>query len=182
MERQDFMTTEEGTPQGGVISPLLANIALHGMEEVAKEGFKTHGSGEKQILVRYADDFVILYSDQAELQRVAEKVTTWLAEMGLQLSQKKTRTTHTLEAWEGNVVDSWGSRCVNTVWEKPHGKRPYQRPLGLRPLSTKQRSRQTAYQEVGQTEKTEKRSAKRRSSADSIPSYGDGVTTPMGSV
>jgi RNA-directed DNA polymerase len=83
LEGQDFTSTEEGTPQGGVISPLLANVALHGMEEVAKEGFATYGSVEKPILVRYADDFVILYSDRVELQRVAERVTAWLADMRL---------------------------------------------------------------------------------------------------
>ncbi len=103
LEGQDFTPTNEGTPQGGVISPLLANVALHGMEEIAREGFAKSGSVEKPIVVRYADDFVILHSDQAELQRVAERVTTWLAEMGLQLSPEKTRTTHTLDRCEGNV-------------------------------------------------------------------------------
>jgi RNA-directed DNA polymerase len=115
LEGQDFTSTEEGTPQGGVISPLLANVALHGMEEVAKEGFATYGSVENPILVRYADDFVILYSDKVELQRVAERVTAWLADMGLQLSPKKTRTTHTLETWG---LTSWGTRYVNFAWEK----------------------------------------------------------------
>src|ERR1700730_15712338 len=81
LEGQDFTPTEQGTPQGGVISPLLANLALHGMEKVAKEGFGKSHSVEKPILVRYADDFVILYSDQAVLQRVAERVTAWLADM-----------------------------------------------------------------------------------------------------
>jgi hypothetical protein len=47
------------------------------MEEVAKEGFAKHTSVEKPIVVRYADDFVILYSDKAELQRVAESITAW---------------------------------------------------------------------------------------------------------
>src|SRR5215469_10641721 len=86
LEGQDFTPTEQGTPQGGVISPLLANVALHGMERVAKEGFAKGHAVEKPIVVRYADDFVILHSDKEELQRAAERITAWLAGMGLQLS------------------------------------------------------------------------------------------------
>jgi RNA-directed DNA polymerase len=136
LEGQDFTPTEEGTPQGGVISPLLANVALHGMAEVAEEGFKTDGSVEKPILVRYADDFVILYSDQAELQRVAERVTTWLADRGLQLSQKKTRTTHTLDTCEGNVGFDFLGFTVRQyrVGKTRTGKDTHQRPLGFKTL------------------------------------------------
>jgi RNA-directed DNA polymerase len=68
MEGLDFTPTEQGTPQGGVISPLLANVALHGIEEVAQEGFAKSEAVEKPIVVRYADDFVILYSDKTVLQ------------------------------------------------------------------------------------------------------------------
>jgi RNA-directed DNA polymerase len=136
LEGQDFTPTEEGTPQGGVISPLLANVALHGMEEVAKEGFATYGSVEKPILVRYADDFVILYSDQAKLQKVAERVTAWLAEMGLQLSQKKTRMTHTLDTCEGSVGFNFVGFTVRQyrVGKTHTGKGPHRKPLGFKTL------------------------------------------------
>jgi RNA-directed DNA polymerase len=136
LEGQDFTPTEQGTPQGGVISPLLANVALHGMEKVAKEGFGKSHSVEKPILVRYADDFVILYSDQAVLQRVAERVTAWLADMGLQLSQKKTRITHTLEACEGNVgFDFLGFTVRQDRVGKTHsGKDTNQKLLGYKTL------------------------------------------------
>ena len=59
--------TEAGTPQGGVISPLLANIALHGMEKAITEGMNT--KQEKPLLVRYADDFVILHSKKEEIEK-----------------------------------------------------------------------------------------------------------------
>jgi RNA-directed DNA polymerase len=134
LEGQDFTPTEQGTPQGGVISPLLANVALHGMEEVAKEGAPKRG--EKPILVRYADDFVILFSDKAELQRIAERVTTWLAGMGLQLSQNKTRTTHTLEMCEGNVgFDFLGGTVRQFRVGKNHsGKNTHKTPLGFKTI------------------------------------------------
>ena len=136
LEGQDFTPTEQGTPQGGVISPLLANIALHGMEKVAKEGFAKSSSVEKPIVVRYADDFVILYSDLAELQKAAERITAWLAGMGLQLSPKKTRTTHTLDRCEGNVgFDFLGFTVRQHRVGKTHtGKDTRQRPLGFKTI------------------------------------------------
>ena len=56
LEGADFSPTEAGTPQGGVVSPLLANIALHGMEEVAAR--VSHKKREQPVLIRCADDFV----------------------------------------------------------------------------------------------------------------------------
>src|SRR5712692_6176811 len=61
MDAGVFAPTDKGTPQGGVASPLLANIALHGMEQV----ISTYSKGqEKALLVRYADDFVLFHSDK----------------------------------------------------------------------------------------------------------------------
>jgi RNA-directed DNA polymerase len=132
MEGLDFTPTEQGTPQGGVISPLLANVALHGLEEVVQAGFAKSEAVEKPIVVRYADDFVILYSDQAELQRIAARVTRWLAGMGLQLSLTKTRVTHTLEACEGSVgFDFLGFHVQQYhVGKTRVGKDTHGRPLG----------------------------------------------------
>jgi RNA-directed DNA polymerase len=56
IDNEVFTPTEAGTPQGGVVSPLLANIALHGMEKAITEGLKYRET--KPILIRYADDFV----------------------------------------------------------------------------------------------------------------------------
>jgi RNA-directed DNA polymerase len=83
------------------VSPLLANIALHGMEKAVTEGLKYREI--KPIFVRYADDFVILHHDKGELEKVTQKITAWLKNMGLVLSPKKTRVTHTLTPYEGNV-------------------------------------------------------------------------------
>ncbi len=96
LEGEVFTPTEKGTPQGGVISPLLANIALHGMEEAIKEEYGKSKAVEKPVLVRYADDFVILHSTREAVEQAAEKIERWLHGMGLHLNPKKTRLTHTL--------------------------------------------------------------------------------------
>src|SRR5260370_17457414 len=63
MEGQTFSPTEVGTPQGGVISPLLMNVALHGMEQAITEGYSKSNAVEKPLLVRYADDFILSHSN-----------------------------------------------------------------------------------------------------------------------
>ena len=101
MDGLQLFPTSEGTPQGGVISPLLANIALHGMEERIKQHADTL-KGEKKAnrkslsLIRYADDFVILHEDITVVQRCREIISEWLEDMGLELKPAKTRLTHTL--------------------------------------------------------------------------------------
>jgi len=104
-----FTATSEGTPQGGVISPLLANIALHGLEQRIIQFAETldlrYPNGERMrkkdkiyslSLIRYADDFVVLHEDKAVVQRCREIISDWLAGIGLELKPEKTRLTHTL--------------------------------------------------------------------------------------
>lgn len=105
MDGKQLFPTSEGTPQGGVISPLLANIALHGMEERIKQYSETL-KGRKLdnrsnlSLIRYADDFVILHKDITVVQRCREIISEWLIDMGLELKPDKTRLTHTLNEYE----------------------------------------------------------------------------------
>jgi RNA-directed DNA polymerase len=105
MDGKQLFHTSEGTPQGGVISPLLANIALHGMEERVKQYAETlptrSGKGKRDnrsslSLIRYADDFVILHEDITVVQRCKEIISGWLRDMGLELKPSKTRLAHTL--------------------------------------------------------------------------------------
>ena len=105
-----FTATSEGTPQGGVISPLLANIALHGLENTLMEYAKTIDMKDKRgyqldwrhkvmslSFIRYADDFVVLHRDKLVVQRCREIISEWLAGMGLELKPEKTRLTHTFK-------------------------------------------------------------------------------------
>jgi RNA-directed DNA polymerase len=97
----EYTPTESGTPQGGVISPLLMNIALHGMEEAIKSVARK--TREKPHMVRYADDLVVFHSREETMLEVKTKVEDWLRGMGLELKPSKTRITHTLTSYEGNV-------------------------------------------------------------------------------
>ncbi len=105
LEEGVFAPTEAGTPQGGVISPLLANVALHGMEELMKTTFtSTTPSGRQKAntpvptLVRYADDLVVLSPTHDGVEWARTALETWLSGMGLTLKPSKTRMTHTLDA------------------------------------------------------------------------------------
>ena len=105
---KELFPTHDGTPQGGVISPLLANIALHGMEERVKQYAETL-KGSKRTnrnalsLIRYADDFVIIHEDLNVIKKCQEIIADWLKDMGLELKPSKTKLTHTLNEIDGNV-------------------------------------------------------------------------------
>lgn len=83
MDTAQSWTPEEGTPQGGVISPLLSNIYLNPLDH------RMQAAGTE--MVRYADDFVILCRSEAEARQALEKVRQWTAEAGLRLHPDKTR-------------------------------------------------------------------------------------------
>jgi RNA-directed DNA polymerase len=96
-----YWPTEEGTPQGGVISPLLANIALHGLEKALWQTC-SHAEGKLHI-VRYADDFVVFHPTLEGIEKARKTATNWLQDMGLELKPSKTRITHTLRTYQGQV-------------------------------------------------------------------------------
>ncbi len=108
LENGKYSPTNEGTPQGGVISPLLANIALHGMEERVKQYAETLKGGKTMnrdalSLIRYADDFVIIHKDINVILTCQKIIAEWLGDIGLELKPSKTKLTHTFNKYEGNV-------------------------------------------------------------------------------
>ncbi|MGI9058966.1 MAG: reverse transcriptase domain-containing protein [Ktedonobacteraceae bacterium] len=103
MDGGSYYPSETGIPQGGVLSPLLLNVALHGMEAVVAESSANGHAREQPLLVRYADDFVILHPELKELQQAVRRVRHWLATMGLQLHADKTRLAHTLTPYQGQI-------------------------------------------------------------------------------
>jgi RNA-directed DNA polymerase len=107
LDNGSLFPTESGTPQGGVISPLLANIALHGLEEEINRYASTLPGKKKDnqrslTLVRYADDLVVLHPKMEVIQQCKQLIENWLADFGLELKPSKTRITHTLEECDGN--------------------------------------------------------------------------------
>jgi RNA-directed DNA polymerase len=90
-----FAPTEEGTPQGGVISPLLLNVALHGLEEAAGVRYEASDPARTKrgcpALVVYADDMVALCHSRDEAEQVKARLAAWLAPRGLSFNEAKTR-------------------------------------------------------------------------------------------
>lgn len=105
-----FNETESGTPQGGIVSPLLANIALHGMEEEIgvnyrskkekKTGKVYHEVFDTKTVVRYADDFVIICETKEEAESMYDKLKPYLAKRGLELAPEKTKVIHISEGFD----------------------------------------------------------------------------------
>lgn len=97
MENGRLHRTEEGTPQGGVVSPVLLNVALHGMEQAAGVRYYTTSRAagwtvaSSPVLIRYADDLVALCHSRHEAEQVKARLASWLAPRGLCLNEDKTR-------------------------------------------------------------------------------------------
>lgn len=140
MENGAFEETMSGTPQGGVISPLLMNIALHGMETMLREKLSRREKKPSRTLtptlIRYADDFVVLDEDPAIIQKAQEVISTWLADMGLELKPSKTKITHTLQEYQGAVgFDFLGWTVRQFPVGKTHtGTNRYGTPLGFKTI------------------------------------------------
>ncbi|WP_315643167.1 reverse transcriptase domain-containing protein [Limnospira sp. Paracas R14] len=97
-----FEDTEAGTPQGGVISPLIANIALLGIERLVKGMYPNKGTATQVNLIRYADDFVVISKDLGIIEQCKTAISEWLKPVGLEIKPEKTRICHTLKPIEYN--------------------------------------------------------------------------------
>ena len=99
IDKQIFYDTEQGTPQGGIISPTLANMALNGLEQAVARAVPRRGANVN--MVRYADDFVITGASKEVLEdKVLPVVRAFLAERGLTLSAEKTAIVHIDQGFE----------------------------------------------------------------------------------
>src|SRR5262245_59039437 len=79
LDQSRLYPTEEGVPQGGTISCLLANIALHGVEE--EVGKLVENRRKRPILIRYADDLLVMHPDREIVEKSQEALTEWLSRM-----------------------------------------------------------------------------------------------------
>ena len=134
VEKGVLYPTEEGTPQGGIISPVLANLTLDGLEEALKEHFSRPARGKSPMvhLVRYSDDFLITGCSKELLEReVKPVVEAFLQERGLELSPEKTQITpmeegldflgHHLRWYKGKYLAVPSSKSKKNLLQKVRG-------------------------------------------------------------
>ena len=115
-----FAPTEEGTPQGGVISPLLLNVALHGLETSAGVRYRTIPSHAGELVAgspavtRYADDLVALCLSREQAEEVRQQLTEWLAPRGLSFNEEKTRVVTLADGFDflGFNVRRYGKKLL----------------------------------------------------------------------
>ena len=101
MEEDMWHATDAGVPQGGVISPLLLNVALHGMEQALGSSYTPRGTFRgTYALVRYADDVAIFCPTHAEAMVAKTLLAQWLAPRGLRWSEAKTHVRHLTEGFD----------------------------------------------------------------------------------
>ena len=125
-EKGRLCPTSKGTPQGGIISPILANLALDGMQEAIRQAVR---KGDKVNFVRYADDFIVTGATKEILeQKVKPALTAFLQPRGLELSEQKTVITsihegfnflgHTVRKFEDKLLTFPAKSNVQTLRDK----------------------------------------------------------------
>lgn len=129
VEAECFHPTESGVPQGGVVSPVLANIALDGLERLlaqhekireypVKSGPEAGRVVRKRMntygFARYADDLIVTAETKEELEAILPTITVWLAERGLRLNQDKTHIRHITEGFNflGFNIRRYGNKTL----------------------------------------------------------------------
>jgi RNA-directed DNA polymerase len=131
VDEDELLYPEAGTPQGGVISPLFANVALHGLEIALAQ---TVPRKYRPIVIRYADDLVILCVNLEVLITLKAVAEEWLAEMGLRFKASKTRITHTLNEHEGRVGFDFLGFNVRQYGVAKHRTRTYRGKPGFKTI------------------------------------------------
>ena len=118
LENQVVYPTEEGTPQGGIISPVLANLTLDGLEKTLREKYPLRSKAIQKAqvyFVRYADDFVITGSSKELLEATIKPIVEqFMSERGLELSVEKTAITHIDDGFDflGFNVRKYGGKLL----------------------------------------------------------------------
>ena len=132
---------KKGTPQGGICSPLLANIALHGMESRIKNYAASWKGTKKEntksiSLIRYADDFVIIHKNQEVIKNCRNIIEEWLSNIGLELNKEKTKIIHTLDNKEHKAGFNFLGFNIRQypAGKNQCGKTPHGIPLGFKTI------------------------------------------------
>ena len=119
----ELFPTDDGTPQGGVISPILANMALDGMQKMLEDRFHTNRFGKVDLrfknahkvnLVRYADDFIVTAATKEIAEEAKTLIRDFLTSKGLELSEEKTSITHIQDGFDmlGWTFRKWNGKLI----------------------------------------------------------------------
>jgi len=128
LEDGHLAPTTAGTPQGGTISPLLALIALHGMDEAITHVYP------RAWVIAYADDCVVLHEDRTVLEHCQHLLQTWLTGIGLTLNEAKSHISHTLDGDQPGFEFLGFHIRQYRVGKHHSGKHPYGHRLGFKTL------------------------------------------------
>jgi RNA-directed DNA polymerase len=131
LDHGEMVFPEAGTAQGGPLSPLLANVALHGLETAA---CRAAPSKAPPGVIRYADDVVILHHDLDTLHYLQSVTAEWLAGIGLELHPDKTYISHTLEPCNGQVGFDFLGFHIRQYRVGKHRTRTYRGEPGYKTL------------------------------------------------
>jgi RNA-directed DNA polymerase len=140
IETKKLFPTEAGTPQGGIISPVLCNMTLDGIAQLLATNFKGH---KGIFFVRYADDFIITSHSRELLEKeIKPAITAFLKERGLELSQDKTKITHIKEGFDflGQNVRKYSCQGKDKLLIKPSPKSIHSFLEAIRQVIRKARS------------------------------------------
>lgn len=124
IDEGSLFETRAGTPQGGVISPVIANVALDGLEVAVHAGAGGSERARRRAklnVIRYADDFVVSGASRDDLESlVLPAIRRFMAERGLELSEEKTRITHIAEGFDflGQNVRKYGDQLLTKPAKK----------------------------------------------------------------
>ena len=101
MEQLNFVDTTEGTPQGGIISPTLCNVALNGIEEVVLKAYPlVKGKSQGVHLIRYADDMIVTCKERTTAGEIKKIIEEFLSKRGLTISERKTKITSIFDGFD----------------------------------------------------------------------------------
>ena len=147
--------TNEGTPQGGVISPVLTSIALHGLETAIRNCISPRKDKQSELTIAiYADDLVVLHPSLEVIHQCKITIQEWLKGMSLELKPSKTQISHTLKPYEGHVgFDFLGFNIRQyPVGKHQSGKYPNGKRIGFKRIIKPSKDKTTLHMEsLGRT-------------------------------
>jgi len=158
LDELEYPSSKEGTPQGGVISPLLANIALDGFENLGSDQWKRWRDKGRLIRgIRYADDAIFILKPGANIQKLRRDIDEWLGKRGIQINEAKTKVSKVTDGfnflgWHFRVNSRGVIKSTPSHESYRHIKKEVKKTwenTGVLDKSGKKRDTETRLREIG---------------------------------